>query len=134
MCARARCCPWARCASSPTNRPPPRCNCISTPVTGRIWLYEDDGDTLAYQQGEYRRSRFVMTWSPDRRHPHPRPQPSRAPYRPAYDALAIHLHGDTIQAAQVDGIAPDQRLPSLAPVARRWLASTGDYTLLDGKI
>lgn len=101
------------------------------PGQGRSLLYEDDGDTLAYQQGEYRLSRFDMTWSPDRR-TLTLARSLRGPYRPPYDALAIHLHGHTIQAAQVDG-APLTSVagPLLLPVAG-WQALT--ITIADGKI
>ncbi|NUQ36994.1 MAG: DUF4968 domain-containing protein [Caldilineales bacterium] len=69
------------------------------PGQGRSLLYEDDGDTLAYQQGHYRLSQFDMTWTEGRltliRTLH-------GAYQPPYDTLEIHLHGHTLQAAQMD--------------------------------
>ena len=69
------------------------------PGSGVSWLYEDDGETLAYRSGAYRLTRFEMTENPegitlDRF--------SEGDFTPGYEVIHITVHGFTITSALLD--------------------------------
>lgn len=70
------------------------------PGAGCSWLYEDDGESLDYRQGDFRLTRFDMQQSGDRL------EIIRAvegPFQPAYRQVAVCLHGGAVASAQIDG-------------------------------
>jgi alpha-glucosidase len=92
---------------------------------GESWLYEDDGLSLNYQAGEYRRTRFLCQATTGaglrvRRE-------VAGPFDPGYARFEIYVHGlqAAPQAVDVDG---QQIEPIFAPEARTTRLELGDWT------
>jgi alpha-glucosidase len=69
------------------------------PGSGVSWLYEDDGESLAYRSGGYRLTRFEMTetasgWILERS--------IEGGFRPDYDIMRIIIHGREITSLLLD--------------------------------
>jgi len=69
------------------------------PGNGVSWLYEDDGETLAYREGDYRLSRFTMQIKDDRLILERRIEGA---YQPAYENIIITVHNVEIEDALLD--------------------------------
>ncbi len=76
------------------------------------WLYEDDGISMDYRQGEYRLTHFSTRWSaPDRWHIH---RTEQGAYQPSVHAATLVVHGLDAAQAWVDGrpvTCDDGRIP-----------------------
>jgi alpha-glucosidase (family GH31 glycosyl hydrolase) len=60
------------------------------PGSGQSVLYEDDGESLAYQHGEYRVTRFSVQSSPEALTIQ---RTTEGPFEPAYTRMEIVVHG-----------------------------------------
>ena len=69
------------------------------PGSGVSWLYEDDGETLRYREGEYRLTRFEMDF--DGRHLRMQRQVA-GDWQPLARAMTIFFHGLPIERAFLD--------------------------------
>ncbi|MGD1995548.1 MAG: glycoside hydrolase family 31 protein [Anaerolineae bacterium] len=69
------------------------------PGRGVSWLYEDDGESVAYERGEYRLTHFVLSTSQDGLDLVREPE---GEFDPGYDRLDIVVHGvgETPQAVE----------------------------------
>ena len=70
------------------------------PGEGCSWLYEDDGKSLDYRQGNFRLNRFDMQQSGDYLEII---RTVEGRYLPTYRQLAICLHGGAVASAKIDG-------------------------------
>jgi alpha-glucosidase len=68
---------------------------------GVSWLYEDDGESLAYQRGEYRLTRFTLTASEARLD---LTREVKGPFDPGYSRLQVAVHGVEGPPEAVEGL------------------------------
>jgi alpha-glucosidase len=82
-----------------TNECPPQALRLRIyPGNGTSWLYEDDGDSLAYQAGDFCRTRFVCEQERDRQTIR---REAEGPYEPGYGQFEITVYGRTAAPRQV---------------------------------
>ena len=98
------------------------------PGDGESWLYEDDGLSLNYQAGEFRRTRFLCRATAGA-HLRVRREVS-GPFDPGYARFETYVHGlqAAPQAVDVDG---QQIEPIFDPEARTARLDLGAWTELD---
>ena len=70
------------------------------PGEGCSWLYEDDGESLEYRQGNFRLTRFDMKQLGDHLEII---RTVEGHYQPAYRQVAVCLHGGAAASVQIDG-------------------------------
>jgi alpha-glucosidase len=71
------------------------------PGGGISWLYEDDGESLAYRQGEYRITRFTLAASAARLD---LAREVEGPFDPGYGRLPVVVHGVEGPPEAVEGL------------------------------
>lgn len=93
------------------------------PGDGESWLYEDDGESLAHQGGDFRRTRFLMQSEGKKL---VLSQEVEGAYRPGYSRVSVILHGGQVAAVRCDD-APIQTIENsftLSPDGWKVLAIT----------
>ena len=70
------------------------------PGEGCSWLYEDDGESLGYRQGDFRLTRFDMQQSGDHVEII---RTVEGRFQPAYRQVVVCLHGGAVASATIDG-------------------------------
>jgi alpha-glucosidase len=98
------------------------------PGDGVSWLYEDDGHSYDYQQGDLRLTRMVVEVAPGGRLVVRRQV--EGPFDPGYSRFAIHIHGleGPPAAVRVDGQGVEAAYDAGSGTAR---LETGDWSFLE---
>lgn len=87
------------------------------PGDGVSWLYEDDGHSLAYRQGDYRLSRFDLS---QRDHTLTLVRSLAGDFHPPYPHFEIAVHGAQPLAAHLDGVEWGMAAAGLTLPAGGW--------------
>ena len=82
-------------------RPVDRLTLHVYPGDGVSWLYEDDGESLAYRRGEYRLTRFTLAASGGRLD---LTREVEGPFDPGYDRVQVIVHGVAGPPEGVEGL------------------------------